>query len=167
MFSDLHTPSTVWFAIGRTVSASSGTGLPTLQQLHSRLGFLYVVFFGQCFSCRWNHFLYQEYSTRVTKEDFFCLPLIHGPLPYFPSSAYMKGSLSCPVWIGHRPKGFHRNRDLLLSVKTQSLMKKSFQPTVTAQRQRMGHAATLGEVERVLETTQQDRGGTRNKSQIV
>lgn len=38
---------------------------------------------------------------------------------------------------------------------------------VAAQRQRMGHAATLGEVERVVETTQQGCGGTRKKSQIV
>lgn len=71
VFSDLHTPGTVWFAIGRTVCASSGTCLPTLQWLHSCLSFLYMVFFGQSFSCRWNHFLCQEYSTCVTEDDFF------------------------------------------------------------------------------------------------
>lgn len=50
-------------------------------------------------------------SRIIHKGIFFGLLLISGPLPYFPPSAYMKGSLLCPVCTGREPKGFHRNGD--------------------------------------------------------
>lgn len=159
-------------------SVPSGTCLVTLEWLHNCPSFLYVVFFGQSFSCRLNPFLGSGIFHMCNYRGFFCLPLFPGPWPYFSPSAYMKGSSLCPICTGHRPEGFHHNGDpAVLSSGAAECKNTILDPEeLTASLLRslfrgrgwdMKSHAQLGEVEWVLKAMQQDSGRTRNKSQFV
>lgn len=107
---DPHTHPTMWFNVGRTVCASSGTCLINTTVVTQPFRFPCGAFLEQFLSCKCNTFSVSGIFHMCNWSEF-CLPWIPSPLPYFPPIAYMKESMWCPVCIGHSPKGFHHNRD--------------------------------------------------------